>query len=200
MMDSAIVIGIAASAFIATNFDNLVLLVGLLGRYSDRRYEVMFAYFSGALIIGAVSYYIGKLAGNFPVTYVGFLGIFPVLIGVVELFRLFRNKGVVRDPTAPGLGSTAVAATLMVQLSNSSDTIVTFSVLFSDSNDLADHLVALSFLAMALIFAMAARSVLRYNWLSRPIQLYGHYITPLILITVGLFVLSNTALDLLPGT
>jgi cadmium resistance protein CadD (predicted permease) len=200
MMDSVIVIAIAASAFIATNLDNLVLLVGLLGRYSDRRSEVMFAYISGALIIGALSFYVGKLAGNFPVNYVGLLGIFPVLIGLFELTRLFRNKGVVRDPTAPGLGSTAVAATLVTQLANSADTIVTFSVLFSDSNDLADDLVILSFAVMAVLFALIARMALRHAWLSRPVQLYGHYITPLILITVGLYVLSNTALDLMPGT
>ena len=200
MMDSVIVIAIAASAFIATNLDNLVLLVGLLGRYSDRRYEVMFGYLAGALIIGALSFYIGKLANNFPVNYIGLLGIFPVTIGVLEIVRLFRNKGVVRDPTAAGVGSTAVAATLLTQLSNSADTIVTFSVLFSDANELADDLVVLAFLGMALVFGLVARGVLKYNWLSRPIQLYGHYITPLILITVGLFVLSNTALDLMPGT
>ena len=48
--------------------------------------------------------------------------------------------------------------------------------------------------------ALVAYQALRHPWLSRPVQLYGHYITPLILITVGMFVLSNTALDLLPGT
>mgnify|MGYP001545214772 CR=1 FL=1 len=200
MVDILIVIAIATGAFMATNLDNLVLLVGLLGRYSDRRYEVILAYLSGALIVGAVSYYVGKVAGNFPVNYIGLLGIFPVLIGVFELFRLFRNKGVIRDPAVPGAGSTAIAATLLTQLGNSTDTIVTFSVLFADSNDLADELVIMAFAGTATVFALVARGALRYDWLSRPIQLYGHYITPLILITVGLYVLSNTALDLLPGT
>jgi cadmium resistance protein CadD (predicted permease) len=199
MIDIVIVIAIASSAFMATNFDNLILLVGLLGRYNDRRYEVLFGYGAGMLIIGALSFYVGQLAGNFPVNYVGLLGIFPVLIGLFELIRLFRNKGVVRDPVAPGVGSTAVAATLFTQLGNSTDTIVTFSVLYSDSNDLADHLVAMSFIGMAVLFALVARGALRHEWLSRPIQLYGHYITPLILITVGLYVLSNTGLDLMPG-
>ena len=200
MIDAVIVIAIASSAFMATNFDNLVLLVGLLGRYDDRRHEVLFGYGAGMLIIGALSFYVGQLAGNFPVNYVGLLGIFPVLIGLFELVRLFRNRGVVRDPVAPGVGSTAVAATLLTQLGNSADTIVTFSVLYSDSNDLADHIVVLTFLAMALLWAAIARGATRHAWLSRPIQLYGHYITPLILITVGLYVLSNTGLDLLPGT
>ena len=200
MLEIVIVIGVAAGAFMATNLDNLVLLVALFGRYSDRRYEVMFGYLAGMLVIAGVTYYVGKLAGTAPVQYLGLLGVIPVLIGVTELFRLFRNRGVVRDPVVPGAGSTAVAATLTAQLGNSSDTIITYSVLFSDSNDLGDNLVLATFGGMALMLALIAYLAQSHPWLSRPVQLYGHYITPLILITVGLYVLSNTALDMLPGT
>jgi cadmium resistance protein CadD (predicted permease) len=200
MFDVAIVIGVAAGAFMATNLDNLVLMIGLFGRYSDRRHEVLFGYLAGMLIIGAVTFYVGKLAGYAPVQYLGLLGIVPVLIGLTEIVRLFRNKGVVHDPVVPGAGSTAVVATLLAQLGNSTDTIITYSVLFSDANDLADYLVVLSFAGMASLLALMAYLALRHPWLSRPVQLYGHYITPLILITVGMYVLSNTALDMLPGT
>ena len=199
MLDMAFVVAIVAGAFIATNLDNLVLLIGLFGRYNDRRYEVAFGYLSGMLIIAALTYYVGRLAGTIPVTYLGLLGVIPVLIGLTGILRLFRNRGVIRDPVAPGAGSTAVAAALLTQLGNGTDTIVTFSVLFSDSNDLGDHLVLAGFTGMALLFVLIAQLALRHPWLSRPIQLYGHYITPLILITVGAYVLSNTALDMLPG-
>jgi cadmium resistance protein CadD (predicted permease) len=200
MLDVVLVVGVSAGAFMATNLDNLVLMVGLFGRYSDRRHEVLFGYLVGMLIIAAVTYYVGKLAGTAPVEYLGLLGIVPVLIGVADIVRLFRNKGVAHDPVVPGAGSTAVAATLLAQLSNSTDTIITYSVLFSDANDLADYLVLASFGGMALLMAVIAYLALRHPWLSRPVQLYGHYITPLILITVGMYVLSNTALDMLPGT
>ena len=200
MLDSALVVVVSAGAFIATNLDNLVLMVGLFGRYSDRRSEVMFGYLSGMLIIVAVTFYVGKLAGAAPVQYLGLLGIVPVLIGLAAIIRLFRNKGVVRDPVVPGAGSTAVAATLLTQLGNSTDTIITYSVLFSDANDLADYLVLATFAGMALLLALLAYLALRHPWLSRPVELYGHYITPLILITVGMYVFSNTALDMLPGT
>lgn len=200
MLDSALVVVVSAGAFIATNLDNLVLMVGLFGRYSDRRSEVMFGYLSGMLIIAAVTFYVGKLAGAAPVQYLGLLGIVPVLIGLAAIIRLFRNKGVVRDPVVPGAGSTAVAATLLTQLGNSTDTIITYSVLFSDANDLADYLVLATFAGMALLLALLAYLALRHPWLSRPVELYGHYITPLILITVGMYVFSNTALDMLPGT
>ena len=200
MFDAAIVVAVAAGAFMATNLDNLVLMIGLFGRYDDRRYEVLFGYLVGMLVIGAATFYVGKLAGNAPVQYLGLLGVVPVLIGLAEIMRLFRNKGVVKDPVVPGAGSTAVVATLLAQLGNSTDTIITYSVLFSDANDLADLLVVLSFAGMALLLALVAYLALRHPWLSRPVQLYGHYITPLILITVGMYVLSNTALDMLPGT
>ena len=200
MFDMAIVVVVAAGAFMATNLDNLVLMIGLFGRYSDRRQDVLFGYLTGMLIIAAVTFYVGKLASTAPVEYLGLLGIVPVLIGVAELVRLFRNKGVVRDPVVPGAGSTAMVATLTAQLGNSTDTIITYSVLFSDANDLADYLVLAAFAGMALLLALVAYLALRHPWLSRPVQLYGHYITPLILITVGMFVLSNTALDMLPGT
>lgn len=73
-------------------------------------------------------------------------------------------------------------------------------MLFSDANDLGDNLVLATFIGMALLIAAIAYLALRHPWLSHPLQHYGHYITPLILITVGMYVLSNTALDMLPGT
>ena len=141
----------AAGAVIATILEKHVLVVGLFGRYSDRRHEVAFGYLAGMVIIVAATYYVGKLAGAAPVKYLGLLGVFPVLIGITGIVRLFSNKGVVRDPVVPGAGSTAIAATLLTQLGNSADTIITYGVLFSDS------------------------------------------------IAVGMYVLSNTALDMLPG-
>lgn len=200
MLDVAIIIGVAAGAFMATNLDNLVLLVALFGRYDDRRHHVMFGYAAGMLIIAGMTYFVGGLAGAAPVHYLGLLGIVPVMIGVAGLLRLFRDRGVIRDPVVPGAGSTAFAATFLSQLSNGADTIITYSVLFSDSNDLGDHLVLAAFFGTAALLVLVAYQAIRYPWLSRPVQLYGHYVTPLILITVGMYVLSNTALDMLPGT
>ena len=101
MFDAAIVVAVAAGAFMATNLDNLVLMIGLFGRYDDRRYEVLFGYLVGMLVIGAATFYVGKLAGNAPVQYLGLLGVVPVLIGLAEIMRLFRNMGVVHDPVVP---------------------------------------------------------------------------------------------------
>ena len=158
MLEIGSVIAIAASAFMATNLDNFVLLVALFGRYSGRRSGVVFGYLASMLVILTIAYYVGKIIGTAPVNFLGLLGIFPLSIGVFELARLFRNRGPNRSPAVSGGGRTAVAATLFTQLSNSSDTIIAFSVLFSDSNDLGDQFVLASFGGMALLTPLIARS------------------------------------------
>ena len=199
MLDLVLVFGVVVSAFVATNLDNLVLLVALFSRYSDRQLEVALGYLLSMILIGSLAWAVGTLATSVSVQYLGFLGIVPVAIGIVGVVRLFRRRGVVSDPAIAGAGSTAMLAAALTQLSNGTDTIVTFSILFADSNEVADHLVIVSFVVMAAVFAIAARHAQQHPWLSRPIQLYGHYITPLILITVGLYVLNNTGMDMLPG-
>lgn len=199
MLEMSSVIAIAAGAFVATNLDNFVLLVALFGRYSDSRPGVVSGYFAGMLVILTIAYSVGRIVGAAPVKFLGLLGIFPLLIGLFELARLLRKRGVSRVPEVSGGGRTAFVATLLTQLSNSSDTIVTFSALFSDENDLGDYLVLMVFAGMALLLAQVSYQTLRYPWLGRQIQYHGQYVTPLVLITVGLYILSNTALDMLPG-
>lgn len=195
------IVAVTSSAFVATNLDNLILLVALFSRYQQRPLHVAFGYFAGMLIILAVSMVIGKASEMIPVAYLGFLGIIPVLIGVTALVRLFRGVG--SDSGSGELkveGSFAVfAATLVTQLSNGADTVVTFSILFADSLDAADYWMGLAFILMLCVFASTAYYSRRHPWLSGLLKRYGHYVTPFILITIGLFVLSNTAMDVIPG-
>lgn len=200
MFDMALAVAVVASAFVATNLDNLMLLIALLSRYSDQQTAVAAGYLASMLLIGGLAWAVGKLATSVPLQYLGLLGIVPVLIGIVGVVKLFRRQGVSNDPAIAGAGSTAMLAAGLTQLSNGTDTVVTFSILLADGNDVADELIVLSFILMTALFAIAARQAQRHPWLSRPIQLYGHYITPLIMISVGLYVLSNTGLDMLPGT
>ena len=200
-MDQFTIIAVTCGAFAATNLDNLVLLVALYARYEGRSPEVAFGYIAGMLLIGAISFALGKVAEAIPVNYLGLLGIVPVLIGVTALAKLIRRSST--DPAGDdGLADTGRAvftATLMTQLANSTDTIGTFSILFADSKEAADYLVALAFISMLALFASAAFHSLRHRWLSGFLRRYGPYVTPFILIAVGLYVLSNTASDMMPG-
>jgi len=194
---------IAASAFIGTNLDNLVLLVALHTRYHDHPTIVSAGYVTSMVLIGGICLLVGELGELIPLTYLGLLGIIPITVGCLALLRLFGNTKATESADSSFTQSTpgAIFTTLLItQLSNSSDTIITFSVLLAESTDISDLEITLVFLAMVAGFAWLARYMVNHQRLSHVLKHYGRFVTPFILILVGVYILSNTATDLLPGS
>ena len=201
MTEILIIIAVTAGAFIATNLDNLVLLVALYSRYKQHSGLVAFGYITGMIIIGAISVAVGEVGDFIPVTYLGYLGVVPIMLGITALIRLARGtQSGEASSFATSTSSRAIFVTVVLtQLSNSADSIITFSALFADSLDATDYLIAPTFLAMSVIFAWLAYYLQNHRSLSQVLDRYGHYLTPFILILVGFYILANTASDLAPG-
>lgn len=201
MIEILIIIAVTAVTYIGTNLDNLILLVAMYSRYERHPGVVTAGYFAGMVLIGAISMLIGEVGDFIPLAYLGFLGVIPMLMGVFSLLKLFRNtnpvetNGAVAGSTGPAVFFTLITT----QLSNSADSIIAFSVLLADSSDRSDYMIAPAFLGMVGIFAGVAYYSLKHRKLSRFLDHYGQYVTPFILILVGLYIISNTASDLVPG-
>jgi cadmium resistance protein CadD (predicted permease) len=195
------IVPIAAGAYVATNLDNFILLVSLLGRYRNHTSNVVAGHFSFMLILVFVSFWIGKAADFAPVEYLGLLGIVPISIGAVELIRLRRGKGKVTVAKEKSVDEVqkVFMATLVSQLGNGADTIVVFGVLFTDSMPSADILIIFTLAAMAVIFVLVGIYAVRHPALSEWIDRYAYRAMPFVLIIVGIYILANTASDLLPG-
>lgn len=201
MIEILTIIGISAGAFIGTNLDNLVLLVAFYSRYKQQTKIVAAGYISGMLLIGGISVVIGEGGDFIPIAYLGMLGVIPIVMGVIALLQLFRAGD--SDATT-GIAKVSnhraiFMGVLMTQLSNGADSIITFSVFLADSTDATDYLIALTFLAMICLFAWTAYYSLTHRKLSDILDRYGRYVTPFILILVGVYILTNTAGDLVAG-
>ena len=194
------IIPIAAGAYVATNVDNFILLVALLARYRNHTSSVVAAYFVCVLIFGFVGLWIGKAANIAPVEYLGLLGFVPISIGAVELIQLRRGKekvALAKEKLVDG-AQKAFMTTLSSQLSNGADTIVVFGVLFIDSMPSADILSILTLAAMAVIFVFVGIYAVRHPALCEWIDRYANRVMPFVLIIVGVYIVANTATDLLP--
>jgi cadmium resistance protein CadD (predicted permease) len=194
------IIPIAAGAYVATNLDNFILLVSLLARYRNHTSNVVAGYFTCMLILGFVGLWIGKAANIAPVEYLGLLGFVPISIGVVELIQLRRGKAkvaVAKEKSADGVQKVFMT-TLFSQLGNGADTIVVFGVLFIDSMPSADILTILTLAAMAVIFVFVGIYAVRHPAVCEWIDRYAYRVMPFVLIIVGVYILANTATDLLP--
>ncbi len=200
MSNMIAIIPIAAGAYVATNLDNFILLVALLARYRNHTSYVVAAYLVCVLIFGFVGLWIGKVANIAPVEYLGLLGFVPISIGAVELIQLRRGKAkvtVAKKESDDGARKVFMT-TLSSQLGNGADTIVIFGVLFIDSMPSADILTILTLAAMAVIFVFVGIYAVRHPALCEWIDRYAYRVMPFVLIIVGVYIVANTATDLLP--
>jgi cadmium resistance protein CadD (predicted permease) len=195
------IVPIAIGAYVATNIDNLILLTVLLARYRTQTLSVVAGYFTCMLILGIVGFGVSEIANVVPIRYLGFLGIVPIYIGVVEFVRNYRAKknAAAATETSYDDNPKAFATTLISQLGNGADTILVFGILFVDSTPAADILIIFTLAAMAFSFVFVAMVAVRHPAMSSVISQYAHRVLPFVLIIVGVYVLANTATDTMPG-
>jgi len=196
-----IIVGVGAGAFIGTNLDNLVLLVAMFARYAQQPGTVIAGYFFGMMVICLIALLLGETGEYIPLDWLGLLGVVPMTLGLMALWKLIRKPG---EETPGGFAvnenrSTIFSTLASTQLSNGADTIITFTVLFAESGDPADYLLVPTFLVMIGVFAGLAYYSVKRAKLGRVLSRYGQYVTPFILILVGFYILANTATDLVPG-
>ena len=201
MYDVLTIIAVTAGAFIGTNLDNLILLVALYSRFPQRTRMVATGYISGMLLIGLISVVVGEGGNLIPLDSLGMLGVVPIALGIMALFQLFQNRqsGETGKLASEVSNKAVFFSVLTTQLSNGADSIITFSIFLAESTDATDYLIALTFLGMTGVFGWLAYYLLKHRKISDVVDRYGPYVTPFILILVGVYILSNTASDLIPG-
>jgi cadmium resistance protein CadD (predicted permease) len=202
VLEGITIVFVAAGAFVATSLDNLLLLSAFHGSYRTHTSTVTSAYVTGMLLIGVLCVAIGETGEFVPVTYLGLLGLIPLSIGVISLLRLLGKNRPGDDAVInTNINQDKVFATVLTtQLANGADTTATFSALLADSSDHYDFLIEPTFLAMVFIFAGLAKYSQNHKKFTELLSRYGHYVTPVILIVVGVFILNNTVSDLMPGS
>ena len=188
---------LVASGFAATNLDNLLLLVGwmLSGRASLGRLAVAYSVAAVAVLLASLA--VGLSANAIPVNYIGYLGLVPILLGMKLLAGRFRDRG--HDPSSEDTGGFSVGAIATTLFSNSVDTMLVIAPLLADSSARTDRMIVAAYLATAIAWFLAARLFSRRARRLRRVTTAVQWLTPLIMIAVGFYILDNTMTDVIPG-
>jgi cadmium resistance protein CadD (predicted permease) len=200
MVETLTALGLIAVSFAATNFDNLALLVSWLLATGHGVRQVLVGHIlgMGALLVIAIAF--GAGAEQLPLEYVGFLGVIPILMGVRGLYVIARRPSDVTEKDRGGerrsAGPLAIAAT---QVANGVDSILVLGPLLADSDRGADFVMITGFAAMVLIWFGIARLLEVRAARLRILERYGEWLAPVVLIAVGLYILDNTATDIIAG-
>ena len=203
MLEVLTALGLIAGSFAATNFDNLALLVSWLLASGRAVRRVLMGHLIGMGALLALSVVFGVGAERMPLEYVGFLGVIPILMGLRGLYAVARQARRAGDEAGEGdlierrgAGPLAIAAT---QVANGVDTVLVLGPLLADSDQGADYVMIAGFVAMVLIWFGLARLLEVRAARLQVLQRYGEWLAPVVLIVVGLYILDNTATDVLIG-
>ena len=180
--------GLVPAAYAATNLDNLLIMASLgAGRASRGHLIAGFVVAScGVLAIASMAMFIDRLV---PPVVLGYLGFVPISIGVYLL--LFTGA---QEQTTIDGGATWPAISLLL-LANSGDTIFAIGPLFAESSSDARRGLVLGFALVAAVWLILILSVSQRVARSTVLSRLGHRMAPWMMILVGLYILSDSATD-----
>lgn len=200
MIEVIFLVFTAVAVFIATNLDDLFVLMIFFSNKEFKVKQVVLGQYMGvtALIaISALSYFL-KLV--IPVNWIGLLGILPIIIGLKNLKDLKDNKdiSVNYNISRENKGffskfkSSKSGLVALVSFTNGGDNIGVYIPLFA-SIDPQQMLVVISvFLVMILIWCYISFNLVENSILGDKIKKYGHIILPFVLIFIGITILARS--------
>src|SRR5271168_4013097 len=98
-------LGLAVVLFLSTNVDDLVVLIAFFANSKVRARDIVAGQYAGVAVLFIVSAAAALLSLVIPKTYLGLLGIFPILVGVrkfLELRRTAPSKDIVATTGSQG--------------------------------------------------------------------------------------------------
>lgn len=199
----AIITGI--TAFVATNLDDILILMLLFSRvdtsYSTRHIVIGQYLGFSILILASLPGFLGGLI--IPKIWIGLLGFLPIAIGISQLIKQDEEKTSVKtiggEATA-GFPTSALANLLTPQtysiaavtVANGGDNIGIYVPLFASSK-LSEFVVILGvFFILIGVWCYAAYQLNRHPLIGRVLTRYGSRLVPFVLISLGIFILIDS--------
>ena len=201
----------AVAAFVATNLDDLFLLMLYFSSANNdprRERHIILGQYLGfsVLILVSVVGYLGSFL--IPPQYVGLLGIFPILLGIRELLSLRRVKeqdeqkdeadsislvppGIFRSRWLKWVnpGAASIAA---VTVANGSDNLAIYIPLFAAGGIQQMVIIIVVLLLMVRVWCFIADWLAENPVTAGPLRRYGRLIMPFVLIAIGLKILVES--------
>ncbi len=192
----------AVTSFVATNLDDILILMIFFSQKSDRfrPRHIVFGQYLGFIVLVLASL-VGFLGGTIiPKNVIGLLGIVPIFIGVKQLFDAGKEEEEVQ--TISSVAKTGfiysffasfinpkVLNVAAVTIANGGDNIGIYLSLFAASDPRELMLTILVFLILLGAWCWLAYQLTLHPVMAKILNRYGHKIAPWVLIGVGIYIL-----------
>lgn len=184
----------AVALFAGTNVDDLVVLA-LLNAASraggrPRRWEIWVGQYAGFAVLAGASAAAGRGLALVPERWLWLLALIPLAIGIVRLAAVIRSVRRGEQPRSPSVGGLAGVAALAIV--NGADNLAAYTPFFATAGT-AQVTVTLAVFAVGVaVWCLAGSLLTRHARVTSFVGRYGHWILPVALILISLYVLHMT--------
>lgn len=183
---------LAVTAFASTNVDHAFVLLTFFGDSRFRSRDVIIGQYVGMTILTLAAMVIALVAYVIPYRYIGWMGLLPILVGVLLPWQAWRARKEARA-TEIKLGACgAVGAVAGVAIANGGDNVAVFVPLFAKASMPGTLVICGVFVVMVAMSGMAAHFLVRHRALSVVVRKWGRRVTPLVLICLGTYILVRS--------
>lgn len=213
MLNLLITISVAVSAFIATNLDDLFILMVFFAHPDYDSSSVIMGQYLGIIGIILICIPVYLLKSFIPPFWLGLMGLIPLYLGLEQLCNLRENKinsdssisdNNIFNESKKNSNTTneksdknkqtekntkykklAWLSVASITITNGADNIGVYIPLFTNLSQVELLLTILIFLIMTGIWCLGGRFIIGNRRLGGRIKQYGHIILPFVLIILG---------------
>jgi cadmium resistance transport/sequestration family protein len=176
-------------AFVSTNIDDIFILILFFGNKKFKSGEIVIGQFLGIIALIGVSL-LGSLIGLIlQEAYIGLLGLIPFYLGIMGILTILKKEK--QDAEDPHLqtNKSNILSVAGTTFANGGDNIGIYVPLFATLTWGGKISMITIFLIMTFVWCMMARYFTKHPYLAKAVDKYGHIITPIVLVFLGLYIM-----------
>jgi cadmium resistance protein CadD (predicted permease) len=193
------IIGIGATSFVATNVDDLVILIAFFAnRRSFPSFQVVLGQYVGMGALLAVGMIGSLIALVVPNNLIGLIGIFPIAIGIKELLELLKNgdnEESIKQLSTGRLIAYLPFLTVAAVTFSGGEEIGIYTSVFAINNEVSVIIVIISVvMALTGVWCGVAYYLVNHSFFAKRFRTIACRILPFVLIGLGLYILAEAFL------
>jgi cadmium resistance protein CadD (predicted permease) len=179
--------------FISTNIDDVFLLMLFFGDKRFKEREIVIGQYLGIGTLIAISLALSLLGLVIDKAYIGLLGFIPVYLGMKGIISVLKKSTDAEQiDIVPRNNRSNIFSVAGVTIANGGDNVGIYVPLFAALSWPAKTTMIGIFFIMTAMWCLLARYLTRHPLVARTIDRYGHIVTPIVLILLGIYILYES--------
>jgi cadmium resistance protein CadD (predicted permease) len=179
-------------AFGATNIDDIFILTLLYGSRKYSHSQIFVGQLSGIFALVGLSLAISSLDAIVDPRIIGWIGLFPIYLGIRQIIELFQKRDDERSQEVRPASSIAILSIALITIANGGDNVGVYVPLFVTLTGVEKIQLCLIFAVMVYIWCFIARYLADHPLLRNSLDKYAHRVVPIVLVAIGVFVLIES--------